>query len=70
MESIDVNKAKARDAMPSKEGAFPVVYLTDDSADAWGSQGVPNSLLLRKLFVPAQLVTAVSQLLNTGTLTQ
>jgi len=69
MESIDVNKAKARDAMPSKEGAFPVVYLTD-SADAWGSQGVPNSLLLRKLFAPAQLVAAVSQLLNTGTFTQ
>jgi hypothetical protein len=70
MESIDVNIAKARDAMPSKEGAFPVVYLTGDSADAWGSQGVPNSPLLRKLFAPAQLVTAVSQLLNTGTLTQ
>jgi hypothetical protein len=56
--------------MPSKEGASPVVYLTDESADAWGSQGVPNSLILRMLFAPAQLVTAVSQLLNTGTLTQ
>jgi hypothetical protein len=69
MESIDANIAKARDAMPSKEGPSPVVYLTGESADAWGSQGVPNSLL-RKLFAPAQLVTAVSQLLNTGTLTQ
>jgi hypothetical protein len=27
--------------MLSKEGAFPVVYLTGDSADAWRSQGVP-----------------------------
>ena len=35
--------------MPSKEGAFPVVYLTGDSADAWGSQGVPNSFFERCL---------------------
>ena len=56
--------------MPSKERAFPVVYLTGDSPHASGSQRVPNSLLLRKLFASAQLVTAVSQLLNTGTLTQ
>ena len=45
---------------------FPVVYMTGDSADDWGSQGVPNSILLTKPFAPAQLVTAVSQLLNTG----
>jgi len=45
---------------------FLVVYMTGDSADDWGSQGVPNSILLTKPFAPAQLVTAVSQLLNTG----
>jgi CheY-like chemotaxis protein len=43
---------------------FPVVYMTGASADEWGSKGVPNSILLSKPFAPAQLVTAVSQLLN------
>jgi DNA-binding response OmpR family regulator len=46
--------------------AFPVVYMTGAAADDWASQGVPNSILLIKPFAPAQLVTAVSQLLNTG----
>ena len=46
---------------------FPVVYMTGTSADDYGSQGVPNSILLNKPFAPAQLVTAVSQLLNAGT---
>jgi CheY-like chemotaxis protein len=47
--------------------AFPVVYMTGAAADQWASQGVPNSVLLAKPFAPAQLVTAVSQLLNAGT---
>jgi DNA-binding response OmpR family regulator len=46
--------------------AFPVVYMTGAAADEWASEGVPNSILLTKPFAPAQLVTAVSQLLNTG----
>jgi len=46
---------------------FPVVYMTGASADEYGSHGVPNSILLTKPFAPAQLVTAVSQLLNSGT---
>lgn len=46
---------------------FPIVYMTGAAADDWGSRGVPNSILLVKPFAPAQLVTAVSQLLNTGT---
>jgi DNA-binding response OmpR family regulator len=45
----------------------PVIYMTGAAADQWASQGVPNSILLQKPFAPAQLVTAVSQLLNTGT---
>jgi CheY-like chemotaxis protein len=49
--------------------AFPVVYMSGESADAWASKGVPNSIMLAKSFAPAQLVTAVSQLLNTGTAT-
>lgn len=46
--------------------AFPIVYITGASADQWPSQGVPNSILLNKPFAPAQLVTAVSNLLNNG----
>jgi DNA-binding response OmpR family regulator len=47
--------------------AFPVVYMSGDSAADWSSKGVPNSVMLTKPFAPAQLVTAVSQLLNKGT---
>ena len=47
---------------------LPVVYMTGAAADQWASQGVPNSILLNKPFAPAQLVTAVSQLLNAGPL--
>lgn len=46
---------------------FPVIYMTGGAADQWASRGVPHSILLEKPFAPAQLVTAVSQLLNTGT---
>jgi CheY-like chemotaxis protein len=46
--------------------AFPIVYMTGVAADDWASEGVPNSILLKKPFAAAQLVTAVSQLLNTG----
>jgi DNA-binding response OmpR family regulator len=46
--------------------AFPVVYTSGDCAEDWGSKGVPNSIMLAKPFAPAQLVTAVSQLLNAG----
>jgi CheY-like chemotaxis protein len=45
---------------------FPVIYMTGAAADQWPVQGVPNSILLAKPFAPAQLVTAISQLLNTG----
>ena len=45
---------------------FPIVYMTGAAADQWPSHGVPNSILLTKPFAPAQLVTALSQLLNAG----
>jgi CheY-like chemotaxis protein len=51
---------KAREIDP----AFPIIYMTGAAAGQWASQGVPNSILLTKPFAPAQLVTAVSQLLN------
>ena len=43
---------------------FPVVYMTGGAADKWPVLGVPNSILLQKPFAPAQVVSAVSQLLN------
>ena len=43
---------------------LPVVYMTGDSAVSWAAEGVPKSLLLQKPFATAQLVTAVSTLLN------
>lgn len=43
---------------------LPVVYMTGASAHEWSSKGVPNSVLLTKPFAPAQVVTAVAQLLN------
>jgi DNA-binding response OmpR family regulator len=46
--------------------AFPVVYMTGAAGDHWVSHGVPNSILLCKPFAPAQLVTAIANLLNTG----
>jgi len=46
--------------------AFPIVYITGAAAGRWSSRGVPNSILLEKPFAPAQLVTAISQLLNAG----
>jgi DNA-binding response OmpR family regulator len=46
------------------EPGCPVVYMTGVAGDEWTSQGVPNSILLQKPFAPAQLVTAVSQLIN------
>ncbi|WP_345947072.1 MULTISPECIES: hypothetical protein [unclassified Bradyrhizobium] len=47
-----------------REPTFPVIYMPGAAADHWASQGVPNSILLQKPFAPAQLVTAISQLLN------
>ena len=44
--------------------AIPVIYMTGAAADQWASHGVPNSVLLTKPFAPAQLLTAVSSLLN------
>ena len=61
--------AVARHARQNKPD-LPIVYMTGvvgAAADQWASKGVPNSVLLTKPFAPAQLVTAVSQLLNTGT---
>lgn len=44
--------------------AVPIIYMSGDSANDHGSKGVPNSLMLQKPFAPAQVVTAISSLLN------
>jgi hypothetical protein len=38
--------------------------MTGDSAYLWSAHGVPNSVLLQKPFVDAQLITALANLLN------
>jgi len=46
---------------------LPVIYISGASGADWPPKGVPGSILVQKPFAPAQLVTAVSQLMNTGT---
>ena len=48
------------------EPAMPVIYMTGTHGEDWSSKGVPNSILLNKPFAPAQLVTALAHLLNSG----
>jgi DNA-binding response OmpR family regulator len=43
---------------------LPVIYMTGGNAHEWASKGVPNSVLVTKPFAPAQIVTALSHLLN------
>jgi DNA-binding response OmpR family regulator len=43
---------------------FAVVYMSGKYAEDWASKGVPKSIMLARPFALAQLVTAVSQLLN------
>lgn len=45
---------------------MPIVYMSGDSGHDWSSKGVPKSLIVTKPFAPAQIVTAVSTLLNEG----
>ena len=51
---------RARQVQPE----LPVVYMTGAGAGDWSSRGVPNSVMIQKPFVPAQVITAISQLLS------
>lgn len=42
----------------------PVVYITGAAAERWETQGVPSSVLLKKPFAPAELVTVIQRLLD------
>ena len=49
--------------------SIPVIYMSGDSAHEWSAQGVPESLMLQKPFVSAQLITAVTSSINQVTST-
>jgi DNA-binding response OmpR family regulator len=53
---------RAREIDPT----FPVIYISGASAGEWPSKGVPHSVMLEKPFAPAQLITAIANLLNSG----
>lgn len=55
----DVAK-RAREIDP----CIAVVYATGDSAADWAANGVPNSIVLQKPFAHAQLVAAITGLMN------
>jgi DNA-binding response OmpR family regulator len=42
---------------------IPVVYVSAASEQDWTARGVPNSVMITKPFVPAQVVVAISSLL-------
>ena len=46
-----------------KFSGLPVVYVTGDSGGDWSANGVPQSAILQKPFVCAELVTALANLL-------
>jgi len=45
---------------------FPIVYISGGRPEDWTLKGVPNSILVGKPFSAAEIVTALSQLLDTG----
>lgn len=45
-----------------KFSSLPVVYISGDSASEWSANGVPQSTILQKPFVIAELVTALASL--------
>ena len=50
----------AREESPN----LPIVFISGDSAADHSAQGVPDSVMIQKPFVGAQLVTALANLLN------
>jgi DNA-binding response OmpR family regulator len=46
---------------------MPIIYINGEGSRDWFIKGVPNSLLISRPFLPAQVVTAVLTLLNTQT---
>ncbi|KRB85616.1 hypothetical protein ASE00_02160 [Sphingomonas sp. Root710] len=46
-----------------------VVYVSGDSGVEWHAQGVPGSIFIQKPFAEAQIVTAVSTVINNASST-
>jgi DNA-binding response OmpR family regulator len=46
---------------------LPIVYMSGDSAHEHPSKGVPQSIMLQKPFALAQVITALSMLLDPAT---
>jgi DNA-binding response OmpR family regulator len=51
---------RARQIVPG----IPVVYMSGDSIHEWSAEGVPESIMLQKPFALAQLIAAVTSLMN------
>jgi CheY-like chemotaxis protein len=51
---------RARELRPD----LPVVYTSGYSSADWNALGVPHSMLVPKPYAPAQIVTAISALIN------
>lgn len=49
---------------------LPVVYFSGQSGADWPSEGVPNSVFLRKPFSGSQIVNAVTKAIETGDIPQ
>jgi DNA-binding response OmpR family regulator len=64
----DVNLGKGSDGWDVARTArdlvagLPVDYVSAASESEWTSRGVPNSLMISKPFVPAQVAVAISSL--------
>ncbi len=50
----------ARECSPG----IPIIFISGDSAIDHGAQGVPDSIMIQKPFVEAQIITALASLLN------
>jgi DNA-binding response OmpR family regulator len=51
---------RARELRPE----MPIVYTSGYTAGDWSAQGVPHSTMVPKPYAPAQIVTAISALIN------
>ena len=47
-----------------RSAGLPIVFISGDSAVDHTAQGVPDSVMIQKPFVEAQLITALASLLN------
>lgn len=60
----DVNGWDVARHARKKFPGLAVVYITGDSASQWPAEGVPNSMVLQKPFADAQILNAITTLLN------